>query len=290
MKHRRPITVLVLAIAVLAAGAAGAGVFVGGGPGPHQYETVRGTTVTLYGRGLYRHMSLEVAPQGIAQDYVTLLVGLPLLLASLVWARSGSVRGRLLLAGTLGYFFVTYLFYLMMGMFNALFLVYAALLACSFFALALTLLGFDPGALGARFGPSAPVRTAGGYLVFTAVSIALLWLGIVVPPLLEGTVIPPEVEHYTTLVVQGLDLGLLLPLGFVSGLLLLRRRPFGFLLGPVYLVFLSLLMTALTAKVAAMGMMGFTIVPVVFIIPTFNVVAIVLAALMLRAARESAAA
>ena len=30
------------------------------------------------------------------------------------------------------------------------------------------------------------------------------------PPLLEGSVYPVEVQHYTTLIVQGLDLGLLL--------------------------------------------------------------------------------
>jgi hypothetical protein len=284
MKHRNTITALTLLIAALAASAAAAGVFSDGGTGPHEYESIRGQNVMVYGRGLYRDMSADVAPQGIAQDWVTLLLAVPLLLASLRSARRGSPRWRLALAGTLGYFFVTYLFYLMMAMYNELFLGYVALLATSFFALALTLLGFDTTRIRRVFRHSVPAKSAGGFLVFSASSIALLWLGIVVPPLLDGTVVPSQVEHYTTLVVQGLDLGLMLPLGLVSGVLILRERNAGYLLAPVYLVFLALLMTALTAKVVAMGLLGQNIVPVVFIIPTFNLAAAVLAALMLASA------
>ncbi len=280
--HQKALTLLSLLIALLAGLATSLGIFSDNGPGPTEHETVRGKTITLYGFGIYRHMSAEVAPQGIAQDYVTLFLGIPLLLIALAWARKGSTKGRFLLAGTLGYFFVTYLFYLVMAMYNELFLVYVSLLTCTFFALSLTLLSFVPAQLPAAFHSRSPIRAAGGFLLFSSIAIAFLWLGIVFPPLLSGTVIPPEVEHYTTLVVQGLDLGLLLPLAFVSGLLLLRKKPLGFLLAPVYLIFLAFLMTALTAKVVAMGFLGYNIIPVIFIIPVFNIISIGLAALMLK--------
>jgi hypothetical protein len=58
-------------------------------------------------------MSAEVAPQGIVQDYVTLFLGIPLLFLSLFMANNGSLRGRFLLSGALGYFLVTYLFILL---------------------------------------------------------------------------------------------------------------------------------------------------------------------------------
>lgn len=83
------------------------------------------------------------------------------------------------------------------------------------------------------------MRFAEGFLVFNAVAIGLMWLQVVVPPLLDGSIYPAQLQHYTTLIVQGLDLGLLLPLSAVSGVLLMRRTPMGCLLGPVYLVFLS---------------------------------------------------
>ncbi len=269
LRHGKIITILVLLIAFLAALATSMGIFSSGGPGPSDYLSVRGQTVKLYGQGLYRHMSAEVAPQGIAQDYVTLFIGVPLLLYALTRARQGSLRGRFLLAGTLGYFLVTYLFYLVMAMYNALFLVYAGLMGASFFSIAMTLLSFDVDELPERFRTGLPAKPAGGFLIFSTIAIAFLWMSIVVPPLVSGDIYPLEVEHYTTLIVQGMDIGLLLPLAAVSGFQLRRLSAAGFLMGPVYLIFLSLLMAALTAKIIAMGMQGYNIIPAIFIIPTF---------------------
>lgn len=285
MKYRKSVAWLVSAIALLAAVAAATGIFSAGGPGPHTIESVRGETVTLYGEGVYRHMSADVAPQGIAQDYVTLFTAVPLLILALLWARRGSLKGRILLSGTLGYFLVTYLFYLVMGTYNVLFLVYAALLGTSFFAFAQTLISFDLGRLPARLEETAPRKAAGGFLIFSSLAVGLMWLGVVVPPLLDGTIIPAEVEHYTTLIVQGLDLGLLLPLSFVSGLLFIRKRPLGYLLAPVYLVFLSLLMTALVAKIVAMSWLGQNVMPAIVIIPMFALAAIILSYLTLKDVR-----
>jgi hypothetical protein len=101
-----------------------------------------------------------------------------------------------------------------------------------------------------------------------------LWLTIVIPPLFDGTIIPVQVEHYTTLIVQGLDLGILLPAAFIAGVLFIRKKPLGYLLCPVYFVFLSLLMSALTAKVVAMVMLGYNVIPAIFIIPAFNILSI----------------
>lgn len=282
MKYRRSLTILSWVIVVLSAVAASAGIFSSGGPGPYQIESVRGETVTLWGEGLYRHMSRDVAPQGIAQDYVTLFLGIPMLVLGLAWARRGSLKGNYLLAGVLAYFLVTYLFYLVMGMYNAMFLVYAALLGCSFFAFAQSLFALHARRPREYFRDAVPHRWAGGFLILNSLVIALMWLGVVVPPLLDGSIIPPEAEHYTTLIVQGLDLGLLLPLAFVSGWLFMRQRPFGYLLAPVYLVFLVLLMSALTAKVVAMGVLGQETMPAIVIIPAFGLAALVFAVLTLQ--------
>jgi len=236
----------------------------------------------VYGKGLYKHMSAEVAPQGIAQDYITLFAGVPLLIIALFIARKGSVKGMYLLAGTLGYFLVTYLFYTAMGMYNKMFLVYIALMGTSFYAFILTILHFNLNELKNIFKQHTPVKTVGGFLIFTSICIALLWLGIIVPPLLDGTIIPGQVEHYTTLIVQGLDLGILLPAAFISGILLVRKKPSGYLFGPVYFVFLSLLMMALTAKVIAMKVLGYNVIPVIFIIPTFSILTLICAFILLK--------
>jgi len=286
MKHQRPITVLVFILAIAATAAAAAGIFSAGGPGPHEFQSIRGKSVSIYGRGIYQHMSAEVAPQGIAQDYVTLFAAIPCLLVSLFFARAGSLKGRFLLAGTLGYFLVTYLFYLMMAMYNALFLGYVVLLCASFFAFALTLLSFDIRDLPAAFRQSTPLSLAGGFLVFNAFAIAFLWMSIVMPPLLDGTVVPVQVEHYTTLVVQGLDLSILLPLSFLAGILFRRRKPSGYLMAPIYFVFLSFLMLALTAKLIGMASLGYNVIPAIFIIPVFALLSIAFSIAILKDIKE----
>jgi hypothetical protein len=269
MKNKRIITILTSCIILLSAIAAGTGIWSSGGRSSYEYTSIRGEKVVIYGKGLYRHMSAEVAPQGIAQDYVTLFLAIPLLVVSIFYARRNSLGGRLLLAGVVGYFLVTYLFYLVMGMYNYMFLVYVALLGLSFFSFLLIMFSLLHEDIPAAFKLATPVKFIGGFLVFNAICIALLWLGIVLPPLLDGSIIPIEVAHYTTLIVQGLDLGLLLPAAFISGRLLMKKAAAGFLYAPVYFVFLTLLMGALTAKVVTMGMLGYNTMPAVFIIPVF---------------------
>src|SRR4051812_26086283 len=118
--YKRVITYLVVLIALFACIATTTGIFSHDGHGKYTYQSIRGRVVTIYGKGLYKDMSAEVAPQGIAQDIVTLFAGIPLLIVSLLLTRKGSWKGRYMLSGTLGYFLVTYLFYTVMGMYNKL--------------------------------------------------------------------------------------------------------------------------------------------------------------------------
>ena len=274
MENKTTIILLVVTITALAAWATITGITSNEGRGSYAYHSIRGREVMLYGKGLYKDMSAEVAPQGIAQDYVTLLIGIPMLLISLRQALKGRIKGSYLLAGTLGYFLVTYLFYTVMGMYNQLFLVYVGLMGASFYGFLLTLLPFRTKDLAAHFKKTTPLKATGGFLIFISVTIALLWLSIVTPPLFDGTIIPIQAEHYTTLVVQGLDLGILLPGAFICGVLWMKRHPVGYLMTPIYYVFLSILISALTAKVIAMALLGYNVIPAIFIIPAINLLTI----------------
>jgi len=284
----KALSILVLLIALLSGLAATLGIWSDAGPGSYDYTSIRGNLIEIYGKGIYRHMSADVAIQGIAQDYITLFIAIPLLIYSRLAYSSSSLQAAFTLTGTLGYFLVTYLFYMTMGMYNALFLVYTALLGLCFFAFIIMIQKLHAQDLKSIFSSRLPVRLVGWFLIFNATAIAILWLGIVVPPLLHGTIYPPELKHYTTLIVQGFDLGLLLPLCFVSGILLLLRKASGYLYATVYLIFLSILMSALTAKIIAMALHDVNVVPVVFIIPTINLATIACAILMLRSINKDA--
>lgn len=73
------------------------------------------------------------------------------------------------------------------------------------------------------FSQNTPLKLTGRFLIYTAFSIGMLWLSIVLPPLFNVSIYPSEVEHYTTLIVQGMDLSLLLPIAVVSGVLLIKK-------------------------------------------------------------------
>lgn len=281
MQNKKIITMLVVLITIFALAATLTGINSSGGTGKYEYKSIRGQTVTIYGQGLYRHMSADVAIQGIAQDYVTLFIAIPFLLFALFRYRIQSLAGKYLLAGVLNYLFLTYLFYMNMAMYNSMFLVYVALTGLTFFALVLTLLSFETDRLPKIFSEKTPVKFIGGFLIFNAILIALLWLGVVVPPLLDTTIVPLAVQHYTTLNVQAFDLSLFLPMSFVAGLLLIRKNKFGYLIAPVYLVFLSLLMLALIAKLIAMAMEGVNVIPAIFFIPAIALVAVICSILSL---------
>jgi hypothetical protein len=267
MKNRKMIVFLVSVMILLSIISTLMGIITDDARGLKEMTSVNSQQVELHGRGLYHNMSWDVAVQGIAQDYVTLFIGIPLLILGLYMSRGNSLKWRLFLAGTVGYFLVTYLFYTVMGMYNELFLLYVALMGLSFFTLLTILFGMDLNTIQDHFNTKTPIKGAGIFLLLNTVMIGMMWLQVVLPPLLDGSLYPKELQHYTTLIVQGLDLGLLLPLCVVSAVLFIRKKPLGFMAAPVYLVFLSILMTALLAKIIGMSLIGVDAGPALVIIP-----------------------
>jgi hypothetical protein len=221
---------LVPAILALALVAALAGLWPGTGT-PYPLTNFRGEQVTINARGLYRWDTVSSAAQMQANDLVTLALGLPLLAISFWLARRGSLRGRLLLTGTLGFVLYTYATMCFGAAHNPLFLVYVALFSLSLFAFVLGMMSFDLETLPARFSPTLPRRPIAGLLLFAGGFLLLAWLGRIVPPLLSGET--PPLENVTSLFIQAMDLGLIVPLCGLGGVLLLRRSAWGYLLASV---------------------------------------------------------
>jgi hypothetical protein len=253
------------------------------GPGPAPHSSMRGQTVMLYGHGPYRHMPADVAVQGLAQDLVTLVLGVPLLLGTWIRTRRGTPPPHLALTGIVAYLFVQYTLYLAMATYNELFLVWVGLVLCTFQVLVRLLLAYP----ASRFTPAehhaGSRRFVGGFLLVNGTLITLLWLSVVVPPLLDGTLYPAGLGHLTTMVVQGFDLALFLPPSLLAGWWYWRGAALGDLLAPVYTVFLSLQMTALLAKILWMRAVGVSAGPALVLIPLLLVGAIAASWIALRA-------
>jgi hypothetical protein len=234
MRHKSTLRVLVPLIGLLAVFAAGTGLFDSTPGQPIPYTNHRGEHVVLNGQGLYKYDTVSSAAQAQGNDLITLAVGVPLLAVSAWFALRGSLRGQLLLTGALGFFLYTYMSMAMLAAYNSLFLVYVALFSLSLFAFILSMLSFDLSDLKSHFSPGLPVGWLAALLFLVAGFLLLAWLGRIVPPLLAGET--PALENSTTLVIQAMDLGLIVPLAVLSGILLLRRSSWGYLLASVALI------------------------------------------------------
>ncbi len=103
---------------------------------PGQYRDVEWIRLTWFGN-----------------DGVTLVVGVPLLVAALLLARRGSIRGLLLWLGMLGYGAYNYAYYMLGAALNASFPLYVAALLLSVITLILALSRIDVAEVAASFRP-----------------------------------------------------------------------------------------------------------------------------------------
>lgn len=189
----------------------------------------------LFIPGLYRDNDLVTAALR-GNDLVTLPVA-GLLVAAVLRARHGSLGWRLVWLGTLAYMLYNYAFYLFGAAFNAVFLLYVALVALSIYALVFGLMQTDPVAVCQRFRPATPARGVSGFMIFFALFLGGLWVSRVVGFLATGQV-PQDILQtaHPTGVVYALDLTLLVPALVTAALLLWRRAAWGYVLAPALLV------------------------------------------------------
>ncbi len=287
MKNKKIINALVFFIIPLVLLTAGLGMKPDRGlPDHYQHQSIRGQEVTIYGKGIYQQMSAKIGPQNIAQDYATFLVAVPFLAVALFLANQGSFKGKILLAGALGYFLTTYLFYLTAVMYNPLFLAYIFLLSASFFALVLVLFSFNFNGLPKNFSPQTPSKLTGVFLIIIALVLGGIWLRTIFPPLVGGSVFPPQLAHYTTLTIEGLGLALILPLTILVGWLLIKQQPLGFLLGSICAIFLSLITLALAARFVVLGLLYYNVLLSIFVSLILFVLALFSSVLLLKNVKE----
>jgi len=227
----------------------------------HQFLTERGAVVTLQGGGLYAYESVSGAAQAIGQDMVTLVVAIPLLLVATVLANRGALAGRLLQAGVFWYFAYTYLLMAFGAAYNPSFLLYVTIYSAALVALILRLGEIDLPHLPMRFSSHFARRTIAWLLLGFATLLAALWLMRILQALLTNTA-PAGLDSYSTLFVQAGDLGLVVPLAVFAGVLLLRRRPIGYLLAAIVVVQGATFGLALIAMMVAMAWAGVALAPV----------------------------
>jgi menaquinone-dependent protoporphyrinogen oxidase len=180
---------------------------------------------------------------------VTLLVT-PGAAIALAAAHRGSLRGRLVWAGCMAYLVYTYLEFAVSGPFTALFLVYVVTLALAVPSLVAAVASVNVATLPRWFSGRTPRRLTAAVALLFACGLAAAWLKGIVLRFASADFGWPDAYGSVGQVVHALDLGLLVPLGIAAGILLLRRRPAGYLIAAIWLVVALEMGGALTAMVA----------------------------------------
>lgn len=203
-------------------------------------------TQALLGRlfeGQYRDVAW-IRATWFGNDWVTLLLAVPLLVTALVFLRRGSVRALILWLGVLGYSAYNSAYYMLGAALNAFFPLYVLLLVLSVVTLILAMSRVDVSHVAAALRAHTPVRAIGGYFVFVAVGLSLVWFGMWAAYVFAGRPTPVEPEAFK--LVAALDTSMMVPVMVFGGVLLWRRNVWGGMVagiagiqGSLYLIVLS---------------------------------------------------
>ena len=193
--------------------------------------------------------------------------------------------GRLLLTGTLGFILYTYITMSFGAAYNKLFLVYVALFSLSLFAFIFSMMSFDLETLPTRFLENLPRGWIAGLLFFAAAFLSLAWLGRIAATFAPDAI--PALENTTSMFIQAMDLGIVVPLCVLSGVLLMRRSAWGYLLASVSLMKFLTMGIAVSLMSLNMARVGVPISAVeLAVFPTITLANLVMVTQLLRNIKE----
>ncbi len=167
----------------------------------------------------------ELLQSFLANDVANLLIGVPMLLASMWLTRRGKLIGLLFWPGALFFVLYNYIIYVFSMPLNLAFVLHLVLLMLSVYTLIGLLTSIDGKVMQQRLSGAVPERLAGGVLAGLGLLIFLLVIGAIVNALINHT---PIAE--TELALHTADF-LIAPAWIVCGGLLWQRRAFGYVAG-----------------------------------------------------------
>lgn len=236
------------AVALLAAIASALGVFARGDGTFVAAVSARGEPYQMAATGVYVNNARQVVAEGVGWDVFTLVIAVPVLLVAAVLVAHGSFRGTLLAAGMFGYFLYAYLEYAVTWAFGPLLPVFIAITAASLVGVILAGRLLATAGVADRFDASYPRRAWPVLGATMAVLLTVLWAGRIATGL--GAVVP-VLEGETTMTVQVLDLGLVVPLSLLLAVAVWRGSPAGMVAGAAFLVTFVTMSLAIAAMLVS---------------------------------------
>lgn len=182
---------------------------------------------------IYRDNAL-VTSAWKGNDFITLFLVIPVLLWSVLTKKR--VFSNLVWAGSLGYMFYNYVFYLFGSSLNKFFLIYVALVALSAYALVFLLSSFDASVISDNFKLGKSAKWIAGFMLFFSVPWSILEISRALSFVFSGK-IPTDVVQtgHPTAVIYAIDLTIVMPGFILAAIWLIKRKPWGHILSAIFL-------------------------------------------------------
>ncbi len=204
--------------------------------------TITASVAGLLTPGFYSKETPNWAAQSLGQDIINLFFITPVLIITAILASQKNKTALPIWAGANLYLAYTFVIYCFDVHFNQLFLIYCFCLGLSVSSFIYFLIALRNDCPGSDLVTKTPLRFIGIYFIILSVLFYLLWLGDIFPHLLNNKIPPKLMEiGLATSPVEVLDLALILPSIFVTGILLLKGISIGFIMTPVLLTFFVLM-------------------------------------------------
>ena len=168
-------------------------------------------------------------PGAFPQDVLTLLVCIAMF-ALIARTKERDVRRQVILIGLLGSLFYLYGIFTIERVYNAFYLLYAAVFGASFWSLAYTLGKYRPESVSSLQLGSGMLRLTAISSLFIAVIFTLLWVSALLPLMRARDRIDFMYSIYI------LDLCFIMPAFVITAVMALRRIPLGILMGPAIMI------------------------------------------------------
>jgi hypothetical protein len=202
---------------------------------------VAGSVTALSVKSIYATLTPAFLAEALAQDVVNVTFVSPFWLVLAWLALRGSWRAYLLWLGVLAFTVYNYVIYTFAIPFGPLFLLWVAVLGLCLYALIGGITSIEYNAIQSFFTNRRAVAVVGFFLIITALLFGLLWLSEDVPALMSGRTPQSLIERaLPTNPVHVLDYAFFLPAAIMTGVFLLERKPFGYVIAPAFMVFLIL--------------------------------------------------
>jgi hypothetical protein len=282
----RSIALLSAFVAILAGVAAALGVF-GRGDGIFlPVRSVLGETYEIAIDGVYAGSSRQLVAEGVGWDVFTLVVAAPLLLIATVFVWRGTFRALLVAAGMLGYFLYMHLEYAVTWSFGPMFPLFIVIFGSSLVGI----IGIGAILAGAglreRFDERFPRRTFAALTIGMSVLLTIMWIGRIADGLGAGVA---TLHGETTMTVQALDLGLMVPISVIVATAALRRSAAGMAAAAAFAVtFVTMSMAIASMMVSASIVTGTLQLPPIVIFGLAGAVGLDVLARIYASARPTA--